>query len=265
MCAAPWRLGLTATPPEGEAADRLATALGPIRFEVKVAQLQGRYLTDVQFVQLGVELEAEERADYEDARAEFTELYARFCSHGVRLSFGEFATAVGHCPDGRRAVRAWHRARRVLSFPRGKERAPAALIQEHRRDHRILVFTADRQTAFAIARRFLIMPITSDIGRRERERAVAAFEAGHIRAMVSPRVLNEGLDVPAADVGIIVGGTLGAREHAQRVGRLLRKAKGKNAAVVYRLVVRNTVEAVAVPHAGPVAGGVVMRGRDAGW
>jgi superfamily II DNA or RNA helicase len=159
------------------------------------------------------------------------------------MRFGEFVGAVGSSRDGRRAVRAWHRARKVLSFPVGKEQALAALLAELRREHRILVFTADRASAFAIARRFLIMPITSDIGRRERERALAAFEEGRIRALVSPRVLNEGLDVPAADVGIVVGGALGAREHAQRVGRLLRQAEGKEAAVVYQLVVRNSVEA----------------------
>jgi len=243
MCAAPWRLGLTATPPVGEAADRLVTALGPIRFELRVAQLQGTYLARVQVVRLGVELTAGERTEYDEARQEFTELYGRFCGAGVRLRFGDFVGAVGHSRDGRRAVHAWHRARKVLSFPLGKERALAALLEQHRRDHRILVFTADRQSAFTIARRFLIMPITSDIGRRERERALAAFEAGRIRALVSPRVLNEGLDVPTADVGIVVGGALGAREYAQRVGRLLRTAEGKEVAVIYHLVVRDTVEA----------------------
>ncbi len=49
-------------------------------------------------------------------------------------------------------------------------------------------------------------------------------------------MLNEGLDVPDADVAliIIVGGTLGEREHVQRIGRLLRPAPGKRA-VVYEL------------------------------
>jgi superfamily II DNA or RNA helicase len=244
MCAAPWRLGLTATPPVGAGADRLSTALGPVRFELRVAQLRGTYLANLQVVQIGVELSCEERAEYDEARQEFTELYGRFCSGVGQVRFGEFVAAVGHSRDGRRAVQAWHRARKVLSFPAEKERTLAALLEQHRQDHRVLVFTADRQAAFAIARRFLIMPITSDIGRRERERALRAFEAGRIRALVSPRVLNEGLDVPAADVGIVVGSGLGAREFVQRVGRLLRKVDGKETAVVYQLVARNTVEAV---------------------
>ena len=117
-----------------------------------------------------------------------------------RLSFRDFVGAVGHTRDGRRAVQAWHRARKVVSFPQGKEHTLGQLLEQHQRQHRVLVFTADRQAAFRIARRFLIMPITSDIGRREREQALRAFQEGRIRALVSPRVLTAGLDVPAAEL-----------------------------------------------------------------
>lgn len=67
------------------------------------------------------------------------------------------------------------------------------------------------------------------------------FRSGVLHALVSARVLNEGLDVPDADVGIIVGSSLGEREHVQRVGRLLRLTPGKRA-LVYQLVARRTIE-----------------------
>jgi superfamily II DNA or RNA helicase len=54
-------------------------------------------------------------------------------------------------------------------------------------------------------------------------------------------VLIEGIDVPDADVAIVVGGTHGEREHVQRIGRLLRPRSGKTA-VVYELVMRGTSE-----------------------
>ncbi len=86
------------------------------------------------------------------------------------------------------------------------------------------------------------MPITCEIKRREREQALDAFRAGELKALVSARVLNEGIDVPDADVAIIVGGTFGQREHVQRVGRLLRPVPGKRA-IVYELVTLATSEA----------------------
>ena len=49
------------------------------------------------------------------------------------------------------------------------------------------------------------------------------------------------IDVPDADVAIIVSGTQGEREHVQRVGRLLRPAPGKRA-LIYQLATRATAE-----------------------
>jgi superfamily II DNA or RNA helicase len=54
--------------------------------------------------------------------------------------------------------------------------------------------------------------------------------------------LNEGIDVPDADVAILVAGTHGEREYVQRVGRLLRPRRGKRA-LVYELVTVGTNEA----------------------
>ena len=121
------------------------------------------------------------------------------------------------------------------------KRLVKALLARHR-ESKVLVFTADNAAAYAIAREHLIMPITCEIGRRERERALSAFREGKLRALVSARVLNEGIDVPDADVAIIAGGTFGEREHVQRVGRLLRPSPGKRA-TVYELVTLATSEA----------------------
>ena len=83
--------------------------------------------------------------------------------------------------------------------------------------------------------------LTCDVGRKEREAVLGRLREGTIRTIVSSRVLNEGLDVPEAEVAIVTGGTLGDGEHVQRVGRLLRPLAGKRA-LVYELVTRGTFE-----------------------
>ena len=60
--------------------------------------------------------------------------------------------------------------------------------------------------------------------------------------LVSSQVLDEGFDVPDADIAIVVGGTSSARRHVQRIGRVLRPRDGKRARV-YELVVMATTEA----------------------
>jgi superfamily II DNA or RNA helicase len=55
-------------------------------------------------------------------------------------------------------------------------------------------------------------------------------------------VLDEGIDVPDANVGIIVSGTGSSREFIQRLGRILRPAEGKDKAILYELISKETGE-----------------------
>jgi superfamily II DNA or RNA helicase len=71
---------------------------------------------------------------------------------------------------------------------------------------------------------------------------LGAFKAGAYPVMVASKVLNEGVDVPEASVGIIVSGSGSVREHVQRLGRLLRPQAGKKA-VLYEILSANTAEA----------------------
>jgi superfamily II DNA or RNA helicase len=241
MCVASRRLGLSATPPSGPGLARLEELLGPIVYQLGVGDLAGKWLADFDLVVLRVALDREERARYDADHRLFSELNRQFRSMHPAGTWQELVAAASQSTDGRAALRAWRRARRLASFTRAKAAAVRALLSRHR-DARVLVFTADNAAAYAIAREHLIMPITCEIGRTERERALQEFRAGKLRALVSARVLNEGIDVPEADVAIIVGGTQGEREHVQRIGRLLRPSPGKRA-TVYELVTLGTSEA----------------------
>ena len=61
------------------------------------------------------------------------------------------------------------------------------------------------------------------------------FKSGELGFMVTSKVLNEGVDVPEASVGVVVSGSSGVREHVQRLGRILRHKEGKRA-VLYEIV-----------------------------
>ena len=58
---------------------------------------------------------------------------------------------------------------------------------------------------------------------------------------VTGQVLDEGIDVPDASVAFIISGTGSSREYIQRLGRILRKRKGKKAKLI-ELVARDTLE-----------------------
>jgi superfamily II DNA or RNA helicase len=240
MSIAERRLGLTATPPIDAALDRLEELIGPAVYQLAVADLAGTWLADFDLVLMPLGLDAEERGRYSLDQARFSAVNRGFRNLFPDGSWQDFVVAASLSPEGREALAAWRRNRRLLAFTRAKARAVGALLERHR-SSKVLVFTADNAAAYAIAREHLVMPMTCDISRTERERALAAFRRGELRTLVSARVLNEGIDVPDADVAIIVGGTLGEREHVQRVGRLLRPGAGKRA-TVYELVTTATSE-----------------------
>jgi superfamily II DNA or RNA helicase len=241
MSIAEARLGLTATPPrDASAAARLTELVGPTVFELAVADLAGGYLASFDAITLYLDLAPKERAAYTSLAAVFNGVYADFRWTAPDGSWADFTRNSACTSEGRRALSAWRQMRRLLAFTHAKRQALDGLLGRHRHS-RVLIFTADNETAYAIAREHLVMPLTCDITRQERDDVLERFRRGDLRTLVSARVLNEGLDVPDADVAVIVGGALGEREHVQRVGRLLRPSEGKRA-VVYELVTRNTLE-----------------------
>lgn len=241
MAIAAARLGLTATPPRDRGtATRLAELVGPTVFELAVGDLTGGFLASFDAITLYLDLSAEERSSYASLGQAFNATYQEFRRGAPDATWADFTRHSVRTSEGRRALAAWRQMRRLLAFTCAKRRALRSLLERHRCS-RVLIFTADNETAYAIAREHLVMPLTCDINRPERDEVLERFRRGDLRTLVSARVLNEGIDVPDADVAVVVGGALGEREHVQRVGRLLRPSAGKRA-VVYDLVTRNTIE-----------------------
>ena len=241
MCTAAARLGLSATLPEDPVRRaRLDVLVGSEVYRASVEELAGRYLAAFQLVTIMVGLAPAERQAYDGELSVFRPVCRAFFKSAPAASWTDFVAAAGKSDEGRRALAAWRRSRSIVGYTIAKRGILHDLLLRHR-DHRILVFAADNDTAYAVAREHLIQPITCDIGPRERERALQRFSNGELRILVSARVLNEGIDVPAADIAIVAGGSQGSREYIQRVGRVLRPSAGKQA-VVYDLVTRGTFE-----------------------
>ncbi|MBL9014018.1 MAG: hypothetical protein JNL83_07570 [Myxococcales bacterium] len=155
-------------------------------------------------------------------------------------SWREFMTKARQTELGRDALAAWRESRAIIAYPAGKRAALRELLTLHA-SQRTLVFTGDNASAYAIARELLVVPITHEIRRDERARILERFAAGELSVLVSAKVLDEGFDVPEAEIAVVVGGTASSRAHAQRIGRVLRPGPGKRARV-YELAVADTTE-----------------------
>jgi superfamily II DNA or RNA helicase len=240
MCLAPYRLGLTATPERGDGLD-CGDTIGPVVYRKDITELSGQYLASYETVPLEVPLAPAEREEYDRLRGIYLDFLRGNQIHmGSPDGWRRFLMLSSQSDAGRRAFSAYRRQRQLALAAPGKIAHLGRLLHQHRHG-RTIVFTEDNATVYAISRRFLLPAITHQTKVKERSKILAAFNAGELTAVVTSKVLNEGVNVPEANVAIVLSGSGSVREHVQRLGRILRKAENKTA-VLYELIAADTAE-----------------------
>jgi superfamily II DNA or RNA helicase len=242
MCLAPYRLGLTATPERADGRHvLLATLIGPTAYEKGIRDLAGEYLADYRVERRYVEMVAEERARYETAHSEYRAfLDAKGIRMGSLKGWQRFVQESARSSEGRRAMLAYRLHRKIALGTQAKLHHLEEIFKAHPRD-RIIVFTNDNETVHEISRLFLIPSITHLTRTRERREILQRFNEGQYLALATSKVLNEGVNIPEAVVGVVLSGSGTIREHVQRLGRILRRRQGKEA-VLYEVISKNTLE-----------------------
>jgi len=65
----------------------------------------------------------------------------------------------------------------------------------------------------------------SQMVENSRKTMLEQYEQGSLRILICCKALDEGLNIPSTDVGIIVSTSMSARQRVQRIGRMLRFSK----------------------------------------
>ena len=243
LLAAPARLGLTATfeRPDG-AHEVVADLLGPLVHRVGVDDLAGEHLADYDIKRIEVSLTPEERETYERHQETFTDYLA---ASGIQLRSGsdyqELVKRSGTDPRAREALLAKQRAREVMMNAERKTEHLETLFDRHRGD-RVIVFTAHTDLVYRLSKRFLIPAITHETPAGERRTILDRFREGEYSRVVTANVLDEGVDVPDANVAVVLSGSGSEREFTQRLGRILRPKDDGGRALLYELVTEETAE-----------------------
>ena len=235
---APFRLGLTATPIETEQTF-LDDMVGPVIYSRTTEEMIERDVLSVyRRVTVRCNPSPDEVRSYFELRKPMDNLWSDARrAHRVKTD-DWFVRERRLRPDAAAlAVRSVLRAHRYWGSIPSRLLRLRDILCRHIND-RVLIFTDSRATAYEISRQFLIPPITADIGADEREVYLNAFAEGTCRVLVTARALEEGVDLPNANVAVILAGRKSRRsdtvQYIQRRGRVLRKRAGKQA-VVYEI------------------------------
>ncbi len=241
MSAAPFRLGLTATPErsDGRHAD-LSALIGPTVYELPLSAVKGLTLADYDVVRIPVHLGADEQRRYDELSDTIRRHMQERRKTSPEYTWQDLCSETGKSPDARKAQKAWWTKKSIEDRAQEKLRALEDIFRLHA-GSRIIVFAGSNAMAREVSVRFLLPCLLSHCRKRERREILTRFAEGSYPAIIANQVLDEGVDVPAAKIAVVVGGLASARQAKQRLGRILRPSGGERA-VLYEVVCAETTE-----------------------
>lgn len=228
MCAAPYRLALTATLPEcPRQLAKLQKLAGTTVFNCVVSDLIGQFLSSYEHLVFPVSLQPEDKRKFDRLRKQYSDFCSALLAKGLAPQSGQLRKT--HA--GRQALNLRNAAARILNTCTRKMQKISELLSQFR-GAKVIVFMGSVDAAIAISTELLIPIIISEIPKNERTFVLDQFRAGKFSTIVTCQVLNEGFDLPATDLVIIAGGSKGKTELKQRIGRALRLKEQKSACIV---------------------------------
>ncbi|HJR46635.1 MAG TPA: DEAD/DEAH box helicase family protein [Nitrososphaeraceae archaeon] len=228
--ASPFRLGLTATiEREDDLHKDFPKLVGGIVFQAYSGELaRNKHLASYEIERRQVNMLPEELEEY---NKNFGVYQVSLKKIGLRMQYaGAFRRLImmsGRSRAAREAVLARNKAMDIALNSRSKIEELKKILAE-KRGQKTIIFTQHNKLVYDISDRFLIPFITHKSSKQERHDALSGFKDGRYNVIVTSKVLDEGVDVPDAELGIILSGTGSSREFIQRLGRLLRPKPDSN-------------------------------------
>ncbi len=232
------RMGLSATViREDGKHEELFPLMGGIAYHKTPSELsvQG-YLAPYVIYQVEVDLTPKELKDYFETLKLYKEL-----SGGKK--FEELLELAKRGDEkAQMALKVHSKLRQIVHKAEAKKKAVKNIVEkELKRGSKIIVFTQYVDQAKELGKLLNAPILVGEVKTKIRRKILENFREGVERVLVVTTVGDEGLDIPDANVGIIVTGTGSRRQFIQRLGRLLRPSKGKEARL-YEIIVRGTSE-----------------------
>ncbi len=257
-----WRLGLTATfeRADGEHENLLTPYFGGVIYNLWYDRaLKDQVIAPFDIALVGVDLLPSEQADYDEFSGAMVEAARNleFYAGIPRRPFPQFIAAVStlaasespsrEATIARKYMRAMSSRLTLLADAKTKYLALAALKETVDRSRGTLVFTQTQDSARRAQELYTSLgskasAVFSGMAKDDRRQGMEDFRTGASQILAAPRLLDEGIDVPEADLGIIVAANRSQRQMVQRLGRVIRKkADGRPGRLVV-LYSKGTVE-----------------------
>ena len=240
-------LCMTATLPEDEDYKAILEDLAPINYQISLDTcVKLKLVSPYKIYCIPVELTVQEKIDYKSINNKF--IYYKYqlgqfdaFNEAKRLIADKNASShsKGMAAQFYRAIRA---RKAIVDFALNKISKFQELVYANL-DRQILSFSGANDFTDEMCNS--VKPFSaayhSKKTKKQREQALKDFKEENISVLCSTKALNQGLDIPNADMGIICGLTSKSLSMIQRIGRLIRYKKGK-VGEIYILYVKDSQE-----------------------
>ena len=254
------RLGLTATL-ERSGDDAVAGVLSPyfggtiLKVDFDRAIREG-VVAPFRLVMAPIALDEDEQAEYDGLSRQISNGLKVLRGHGairggganIAQELGRLRGAGGEVGKAARmAETAMRKRRQFLASASGKLEAIEELSEMVGASQGTVIFTQSKDVAESAA---LVLrewgvpasPLHSDMNDRERRESLDGLASGRLQALAAPKLLDEGIDVPTVDLGIVMTASRSRRQMVQRLGRVIRRKDDGRPVDFVILYAEDTVE-----------------------
>lgn len=257
-----YSLGLSATPYNLSSQNQLSMTLGPEIFKYGFAHaLESEIISKFYIFNIKLQFDLIEQEQYLELTDKITILLRKlmgFCPYLRRLQQGQFYAELNRLENAHenREIRElartlsylFYERKAVVYSARSRISCVVQLVMMLPKKFKIIIFGERIEMAEVLYERIKEF-IPNDVGiyhsgidNMQKKLTLRKYRDSEIRVLISCRALDEGLNVPETDVGILVSSANSSRQRIQRLGRILRKKTSGNIARLYYLFVDGTAE-----------------------
>lgn len=244
-----WRLGLTATWERPDLAHELILApyFGGVVFSLDYRQAHdSQSIAPFDVYLAGVPLGEDNTVRYKQLQETMDNAKGQLQKAGALRGAGTHTARIAGltratgwvAPIAMRYMQAYSQRNKLLGACPAKLDALAHLAPAVSASQRTLVFAQTIQAAKDAAKTLEREHVDTEAlwggaaNKNRRRDLLRGFAEGRPKCLCTPKILDEGVDVPAADLGIIMAASGSQRQMIQRMGRVLRPKEGKRAKFV---------------------------------
>ncbi|MDY0289885.1 MAG: DEAD/DEAH box helicase [Sphaerochaeta sp.] len=262
-------LGLSATPQTEGFNSILVPALGPLFYSYGFSEaIKARVINSCVLFNLGLYLNDEESGEYYEITDKITTLMKKLIKAYPAIKTvpqGQFLPTLrmlAKDPESKagsfalKLIFLFFKRKEIVYEAEARVSSAIALVARLGNKAKIIIFgerisqtdllflSLDKEYPNRVAR------YHSEMGEVARKHAIDRYRDGEVRILVSCKALDEGFDIPSADVGIVLSSNSVQRQRIQRLGRILRRSSGKRISSLFYFYMEYTVEDSALLESG---------------